>query len=54
MVDQLKQRLAAHLEHRAVLAADPAQANAVRQLDDQIAEACRSIADIEHQLKAAP
>jgi hypothetical protein len=50
----LRIALAAHLKRRAELAADKAQANNVRQLDDQIAEACRSIADIEHQLKAAP
>ncbi|HKD93036.1 MAG TPA: hypothetical protein VKB56_14080 [Terriglobales bacterium] len=53
-VDQLRQRLAAHLARRAVLAADPAQANTVRQLDDQIAEHCTAISDIERSLKAAP
>jgi hypothetical protein len=53
-VAELKQRLADHLKRRAVLAADPAQANTVRQLDDQIAEHCRTIAEIERQLRATP
>jgi hypothetical protein len=54
MVDDLRQRLAAHLERRAELAADKAQANAVRRIDDEIAQHCRTIADIERQLKATP
>ena len=53
-VAELKQRLADHLQRRAVLAADPAQASAVRQLDDQITEHCTAIADIERRLKATP
>ena len=53
-VDELRQHVAGLLERRAVLAADSAQANNVRRLDDKIAKACRSIADIEHQLKATP
>jgi hypothetical protein len=53
-LDDLRCALAAHLKRRAELVADPAQANAVRQLDDQIAEAGRSIADIERRLRATP
>jgi hypothetical protein len=52
-LDDLRRALAAHLKRRAELAGDAAQANAVRGLDDQIAEHCRSIADIERSLKVA-
>jgi hypothetical protein len=51
-VDELRQHVAALLARRAALAADTAQANAVRQLDDQIAEHCTAIADFERQLRA--
>jgi hypothetical protein len=53
-VDELRQRCADLLARRAVLAADPAQANAVRQLDDQITEHATAISEIERQLKATP
>jgi hypothetical protein len=53
-LDELRQRLAGHLQRRAELAADNAQADAVRRLDDQITEHCTAIAAIERQLKATP
>ena len=53
-LDDLRQRLAEHLVRRAELAADPAQANAVRRIDDEIAEHCTTIAEIERSLKATP
>jgi hypothetical protein len=52
VVAELKQRLADHLKRRAVLAADSAQAGALRTLDDTITEHCAAIAEIERQLKA--
>jgi hypothetical protein len=52
-LDDLRRAVAAHLERRAVLAADPEQANALRQLDDEIAEHCRDIAAIERALREA-
>jgi hypothetical protein len=52
-LDDLRRALAAHLQRRAELSADAAQANTVRGLDDEIAEHCRAIADIERSLKVA-
>jgi hypothetical protein len=52
-LDDLWWSLAAHLKRRAALAADKAQADAVRRIDDEIAEHCTAI-DIERQLKATP
>ena len=49
-LDDLRRAVAALLERRAELAADK---DAVRRLDDDIAEHCRTIADIERKLKAA-
>jgi hypothetical protein len=51
-LNDLRRALAAHLQRRAQLVGDNAQANAVRQLDDQIAECCRTAADIERRLRA--
>jgi hypothetical protein len=51
-VDDLRRRCADLLARRAVLVSDPAQANTVRQLDDQITEHCAAIAAIERKLKA--
>jgi hypothetical protein len=48
-LDDLRQRLADHLQRRGELA----DADAVRRIDDEIAEQCTSIADIERQLKKA-
>jgi hypothetical protein len=53
-LDDLRQRLAGHLQRRAELAADKAQADAVRRIDADIAEHCTAIAKIERQLKATP
>jgi hypothetical protein len=50
----LRRALAAHLARRAELAADTAQADAVRRLDGDIAEHCRAIADIERALRTTP
>jgi hypothetical protein len=46
-LDDLRQRLADHLAHRAELAADK---DAVRRIDAEIAEHCTTIADIERRL----
>jgi hypothetical protein len=46
-LDDLRRALAAHLERRAELA----DADAVRRLDDAIAEHCTAIAAIERALK---
>jgi hypothetical protein len=53
MVDELRQRLAAYLHRWAELAADTAQADAVRRLDAGMTEHCRTIADIERSLRNA-
>jgi hypothetical protein len=50
----LKQRLAGHLKPRAALAADAAQADAVRRLDADIEQVCSDLYVIERQLKATP
>jgi hypothetical protein len=50
-LDDLRQRLADHLARRTVLAVDTAQADAVRRLDAEITEHCRTIADIERALR---
>jgi hypothetical protein len=53
-LDDLRRALAGHLARRGELAADPAQANTLRTLDDTISEHCTAIAKIERQLKATP
>jgi hypothetical protein len=50
-LDDLRSALAAHVKRRAELAADK---DAVRRLDAEVAEHCRSIADIERRLRATP
>jgi hypothetical protein len=51
LVDELRQRLGGQLERRGELAADPAQADALRRLDAEIGEAARSLAAAERGLK---
>jgi hypothetical protein len=49
-LDDLRSALAVHLKRRGE-AADKADADALRRIDGEIAEHCRSIADIERQLR---
>jgi hypothetical protein len=52
--DELRGRLAALFARSAQLAADEAQTNSLRQLDDEIAEHCRGVADVERALRTSP